>query len=115
MKWNSGNSHRVGPAETETSWVDAKMQSAAEYRRYAAECERIARDSAPSHRAVLLDIAKAWRDCAVEAAAGKRQSGRDRRQGGRDRRQGRRDLAHDRESDSGFRKSSCSRNKPGAG
>ena len=67
MKWNSGNSHRVGPAETETSWVDAKMQSAAEYRRYAAECERIARDSAPSHRAVLLDIAKAWRDCAVEA------------------------------------------------
>ena len=43
------------------------MQSAAEYRRYAAECERIARDSAPSHRAVLLDIAKAWRECAVEA------------------------------------------------
>jgi hypothetical protein len=47
--------------------VGDEMQSAAEYRRYAAECERIARDSAPSHRAVLLDIAKAWRDCAVEA------------------------------------------------
>ena len=43
------------------------MQSPTEYRRYAEECERIARESTPEHRAVLLDIAKAWRTCAEEA------------------------------------------------
>jgi hypothetical protein len=42
------------------------MQTPADYRRYADECERIARD-APQHRAALLDIAKAWRACAEEA------------------------------------------------
>ena len=46
---------------------DARMQSAAEYRRYAAECERIAREGGPDHRAILLDIAKAWLACAEEA------------------------------------------------
>jgi hypothetical protein len=43
------------------------MQSPAQYRRYAEECERIARDGAHEHRAILLDIAKAWRACAEEA------------------------------------------------
>ena len=43
------------------------MQSPAQYRRYAQECERIARDGAHQHRAILLDIAKAWRACAEEA------------------------------------------------
>jgi hypothetical protein len=43
------------------------MQSPTEYRRYAEECERIARDGAHQHRAILLDIAKAWRACAEEA------------------------------------------------
>ena len=43
------------------------MQSPTEYRRYAEECERIARDGAHEHRAILLDIAKAWRACAEEA------------------------------------------------
>jgi hypothetical protein len=43
------------------------MQNPSEYRRYAKECERIARAGAPEHRAVLLDIAKAWRTCAEEA------------------------------------------------
>jgi hypothetical protein len=42
------------------------MQTPADYRRYADECERIARD-APQHRAVLIEIAKAWRACAEEA------------------------------------------------
>jgi hypothetical protein len=43
------------------------MQSPSRYRQYAEECERIARDGAPQHRAVLLEIAQAWRTCAEEA------------------------------------------------
>ncbi len=43
------------------------MQSPTQYRHYAEECERIARESAPEHRAILFDIAKAWRTCAEEA------------------------------------------------
>jgi hypothetical protein len=43
------------------------MQSPAEYRKYAEECERIAREGAAEHRPALLEIAKAWRACAEEA------------------------------------------------
>ena len=43
------------------------MQSPAEYRRYAEECERIARGGLPQHRSLLLGIAEAWRKLAREA------------------------------------------------
>jgi hypothetical protein len=43
------------------------MQSPAQYRKYAEECERIAREGAPENKATLLDIAMAWRKCAEEA------------------------------------------------
>jgi hypothetical protein len=43
------------------------MDSPAEYRRYAEECERMAREGLPEHKEVLLAIAKAWRDCAERA------------------------------------------------
>jgi transcriptional regulator of acetoin/glycerol metabolism len=43
------------------------MQSPSRYRQYAQECERIARQSAPQQRAVLLEIAEAWRRCAEDA------------------------------------------------
>jgi hypothetical protein len=43
------------------------MQTPAEYRKYAEECERIARESPPEHRAALRTIAKAWQVCAEEA------------------------------------------------
>ncbi len=43
------------------------MQSPSRYRQYAQDCERIAREGAPQHRAVLLEIAEAWRRCAEEA------------------------------------------------
>jgi hypothetical protein len=42
------------------------MQSPSRYRQYAQECERIAR-GAPQHRAVLLEIAEAWRRYAEDA------------------------------------------------
>jgi len=42
------------------------MQNAKEYRTYAEECERLARQI-PVHRQKLLRIAEAWRACAVEA------------------------------------------------
>jgi len=43
------------------------MQSPSRYRQYAEDCERIAREGAPQHRAVLLEIAEAWRRCAEDA------------------------------------------------
>ena len=43
------------------------MQSPSRYRQYAQECERIARPGAPQHRAVLFEIAEAWRRCAEAA------------------------------------------------
>ena len=43
------------------------MDSPTEYRRYAEECERLAREGPPEHREVLLAIAKAWRDYALRA------------------------------------------------
>jgi hypothetical protein len=39
------------------------MQSPSLYRKYAEECERIARESAAEHRAALLEVlSKAWRE-----------------------------------------------------
>jgi hypothetical protein len=43
------------------------MRSPAEYRNYAKECERIAKEGPEKNRQALLDIAKAWRQCADEA------------------------------------------------
>jgi hypothetical protein len=51
------------------------MHSPAQYRQYAEHCERIARDGPPEQRAVLLDIAKAWRSCAEEAERQERATG----------------------------------------
>src|SRR5260370_1204903 len=36
------------------------MQSPSRYRQYAQECERIARQGAPQHRAVPLEVAAPW-------------------------------------------------------
>jgi hypothetical protein len=43
------------------------MQTPEEYRRYAEECERMARDGPPENRESLLKIASAWRECADSA------------------------------------------------
>jgi hypothetical protein len=43
------------------------MHTPDEYRRYAQECERIARDGSPENQETLLKIASAWRECADTA------------------------------------------------
>ena len=43
------------------------MRSPDEYRKYAQECERIAREGPENNRKALLEIAQAWRQCADEA------------------------------------------------
>jgi hypothetical protein len=56
------------------------MQSPAQYRKYAEECERIAREAPAKNAEVLLEIARAWRNCAQEMErqqAAKRQRGSD--------------------------------------
>ncbi len=47
------------------------MQTREEYRKYAEECERIARNGPPEHRETLLKIANAWRRYAASAEKGK--------------------------------------------
>jgi hypothetical protein len=42
------------------------MQTPAQYRKYAEECERIAREGLAKNSEVLLEIARAWRNCADE-------------------------------------------------
>jgi hypothetical protein len=42
------------------------MQSPEQYRKYAEDCERIAREGSSHNRAALLEIARAWRACAEE-------------------------------------------------
>jgi hypothetical protein len=42
------------------------MQNPAEYKKYAEECERMAKEGPQEHRAALLKIAEAWRNCAFE-------------------------------------------------
>jgi hypothetical protein len=49
------------------------MESVEQYRQYAEECRRLAARAAPKDKAVLLEIAAAWDECAKEAAqTGKR-------------------------------------------
>jgi hypothetical protein len=43
------------------------MQTPEDYRKYAEECERIARSVSPENRRILLNIARAWRERADEA------------------------------------------------
>ena len=43
------------------------MQTAEDYRKYAEECERIARSVSPENRRIFLNIARAWRERADEA------------------------------------------------
>jgi len=43
------------------------MQSPVEYRRYAEECVRMAKEGPAQHSATLLKIAEAWQQCALEA------------------------------------------------
>jgi hypothetical protein len=43
------------------------MQTLEEYRRYAEECERIARTVSPKNRKILMNIARAWRERADDA------------------------------------------------
>ena len=42
------------------------MPSATKYREYAEECRRIARQLPPDQQKILLDIAEAWIQCALE-------------------------------------------------
>ena len=42
------------------------MHTAEDYRKYAEECERIARSVSPENRRILLNIARAWRERADE-------------------------------------------------
>jgi hypothetical protein len=53
------------------------MRSPDEYRKYATECERIAKEGPKKHRQALLEIAKAWRQCADEAERQTTQGRRD--------------------------------------
>jgi hypothetical protein len=43
------------------------MQNPSEYRKYAEECERMAKEGPQQNRAALLKIAAAWRQCALDA------------------------------------------------
>jgi hypothetical protein len=42
------------------------MQNPAKFREYAEECRKLATTAKPDHKAKLLEIAKAWDDCARE-------------------------------------------------
>jgi hypothetical protein len=48
------------------------MQKPAEYLKYAEDCERMAKSGPVEHRATLLKIAEAWRQCAAEAVRRKK-------------------------------------------
>ncbi len=43
------------------------MHTPEDYRKYAEECERIARSVSPENRRILLNIARAWRERADDA------------------------------------------------
>jgi hypothetical protein len=55
------------------------MESAEKYRQFAEDCRRLAEKAAPKDRAVLLEIAEAWDQCAKEAGrkAEKKADGKD--------------------------------------
>jgi hypothetical protein len=43
------------------------MEDATKFRRYAEDCRRLAKSMKPEHKAMLLEIADAWDECAEEA------------------------------------------------
>ena len=43
------------------------MRNAATYLKFAEECLALAKTGAPTHRAILLEMAQAWRGLAQEA------------------------------------------------
>jgi len=43
------------------------MESAEKYRQFAEDCRRLAEKAAAKDRAVLLEIAEAWEQCAKDA------------------------------------------------
>jgi hypothetical protein len=43
------------------------VESAEKYRQFAEDCRRLAGKAAPKDRAVLLEIAEAWEQCAKDA------------------------------------------------
>jgi hypothetical protein len=47
-------------------------ESAERYRQYAQDCRRLAQRAAPKDKAVLLEIADAWDQCANATDAGSR-------------------------------------------
>ena len=42
------------------------MQNPAKFREYAEECKKLAETAKSDHKAKLLEIAKAWEECARE-------------------------------------------------
>jgi hypothetical protein len=45
------------------------MKSPETYRKYAEDCRRLAEKAAPKDKAVLLEIASAWDQCAKDAGS----------------------------------------------
>jgi hypothetical protein len=58
------------------------MQNPSDYRKYAEECERMAKEGPQARRAALLKIAEAWRNCALEIERGEKET-RERKANGR--------------------------------
>jgi hypothetical protein len=48
------------------------MQDPVKFREYAEECKRLAQQTAGENRAILLEIAKAWINCAEDAERNQR-------------------------------------------
>jgi hypothetical protein len=48
------------------------MQNPVKFREYAEECKRLAQQTAGENRAILLEIAKAWINCAEDAERNQR-------------------------------------------
>jgi hypothetical protein len=51
------------------------MQDAKKFREFAAECQRLAQHAAAKDKAVLLEIANAWIECAERVERDQRGSG----------------------------------------
>src|SRR4051812_46333604 len=66
--WNFDRREDVGTVTAASIQMDnVRCRPPEEYRKYAEECERIARRGPPEHKETLLKIAKAWRECAASA------------------------------------------------
>jgi hypothetical protein len=55
--------------EDQSSQGALAMQNPAKFREYAEECKKLAAAAKPHHKEKLLEIAKAWEDCAKEMEA----------------------------------------------